>query len=583
MTRKTILLPALAAVCLSCTEADKISHVDIPDEIGEGSALSVPAVRIIDVRTDGFTANWEQVSDALQYEYVFDEGDTLFTQETNLIFSGLEVNTEHNLTMRALPREESGRTASKYVHVNVVTSEILPLDSPALTAGSTFSSTTVISWEPIPGAAEYEWTLASGGETVQSGRTSFTFVTFKGLAEGREYRFEARAIPQDGAERSPSAASGLDFTPVSDGSETLLFSDLKAGSDAISFDVYANSGQYYWYDIIPLAQYREFADEQSYLQAVLNSLEAEVKVLTDGGTSSADAWAETLHSGSQNVVFPAYASLSYSITVFGMNLEGQITTEVTRQEMTTPSDLDSDGPSYKSEGDWFGQSVFLGTNPTTSLGVKRSGTNVASLKYLLYSSAGFKNTFGSELTAEVIDQVRSYVAENGNEYDSDAIAEINSSAGKTGYYSNRTPGTGYTAIALASNTDGAKILCINSITMRSTTDENRWLTYAFSSIGSTAFTVKISIADGLDAVSGKFFIGDYDEVTASYSKAQYRDLVLSQGRDLTSDETNALRSGGSVSVSESGLVSGKSYIAGFAATNSTGDTTVTMTGKVTMK
>lgn len=587
---KALLVASLAftGMMLSC-QKQKEALILIPEDQGQGSHIDIPGIRIIDVKTDRFTANWKMVQDALEYEYIFNGGDTLYTRDTSLIFRDLKVDTEYILRMRALPRKESGRLASGYVSVNIVTSEVQPLDSPDVVAGSTYTSTSVMSWDIVPNAATYSWTLSysdpgTSEETIADrGETYQNYITLKGLIENRQYFFSVIAVPEDVQNYTPSSPTKISFTPKSDGSAKLLFSNFATTSDAVSFNIFANAGQYYWYEIIPKTQYDKYGSDETYLSSITSELESKAQALIDAGTSKADAWAQILQSGSKNVVQPAFACLTYSIAIFGMDLDGKVTTAFTRKEMTTPSDLDSDGPAYKSAGDWFEQSMFLGNDPTTSIGVKRIGQSVAEVKYLLYSTSGFIKKYGSDLTQSALDMIIEYVEENGNESSEDVLAKINSASGSTGYYSNRTPGTGYTIVSLAKNETGKQILQVSSITTRSSKEENRWLTYGFRSIGSNSFIVQLKLASGIDAVSGKFLVANYDEITSKYSKADYPALVLSQGRDMTAEEVSAISAQGKVDITQNDLTSGSSYFIGFAITNSAGDVTVTTTGKLTTK
>ena len=569
MKKLTLFLISLGALA-ACAEVELGPTIAVPEDQGEGSTIDAPGVRIIDVRTDGFTANWRMVTDALEYEYVFDEDEPAVTRDTVLIFTGLEVDTEHILKIKANPRVESGRLPSPYVSVNVVTNEITTLDAPNLTAGSTYSSISVISWSVVPLADRYEWELSNG----ESGTTTKTFVTFSGLLEGRGYTLKVRSIPADEVSYNISDWAEISFTPVNDGSATLLSSSFSATSDAISFNVFASSGQYYWYDVIPLLEYNSYESEEAYLEA----LKAEVKALADeqvaAGKDEQEAWSAVLKSGSANIVCPAYASLSYSIALVGFDLGGNVTTELLRKELTTPADLDSDGPEYKSEGDWFSQTVMLGTSdPTSYVYFKRIGTDVVSLRYLLYTTVKFVKSYGEEMTQDVVNQLISKCEESGSEASETALEKINSSAGYTAGYSGRLAGTSYTVIALATNSAGEQILAVNSITTRSTTAENNWISYALTSKGSDTFNLKVKILEGQDAVAGSYYIAPYSEVSGTWARSQYGTLLEQSGTAMDADQISSLCENGYCLLSPTGLTAETQYIIIASVTNSLGDTT----------
>ena len=571
MSRRFIYVFALLALLSSCALTEEDPTIAIPERQDSGTCIDAPGVRIIDVKTDGFTANWHKVSDALEYEYIFDEQEAVVTRDTNLVFTGLAVDTEHILKMRALPREETGRLASKQVVVNVTTSQILPLDMPNLAIGSSFSSIAIISWDVVKDAVSYEWTLGELKDT-----TTKTFVTFEGLVEGQEYTLAVRALSPDQAQNTDSDASTLSFIPVNDGSAKVKISNLSCTSDAVQFNIFASQAQYYWYEMIPKVKALGYDSEEAWLESVKASLDESAAALQTGGKSVSDSYAEVLKSGSTTVQLPACSSLSYSIIVFAMDLAGNVS-DMSVSDVTTPADLDSDGPSYASEGDWFSQSAMLGSTASTAstyIYFKRKGTGVASVQYALFTTSKFVKTYGEEVTDDVANQLVEYLTANGTAATAEALEKINSDSGYTAGYSKREPGTSYTLAALATNEAGEQILCVNSVKTRLTTAENNWISYALNTRSTSEFVLKVSIADGLDAVSGKFYYAVNADITAQYSRADYRSLVLENGTELSSDQISELNANGYTYVTVSGLESATSYFVGTAITDSVGDTTV---------
>ncbi|MCR5003287.1 MAG: hypothetical protein K5984_02865 [Bacteroidales bacterium] len=583
-TRKIYILAVMAAGILAFSSCGKEESdeptIKVPDEQAAGSQVDAPGVRIIDVKTNGFTANWKKVTDALNYEYSLDGGEVLTTTDTNIVFTGLETETEHVFEILANPRTESGRLQSNSVSVTVVTSEIAALDMPDVVLGTVSTNITVASWGVVPEAAGYEWTL--GDET---GTTEKTYITFAGLIADREYTLKVRSLTSDETSRTNSEWTEVTFTPTNDGSEKMYFSNFTATSDGISFNVYANSGQYYWYDIIPMIEYGKYTSEEEYITAVKENITTKVNALISSGKDSETAYASVLKSGSANIVEGVYQSLSYSVALFQMDLAGNIVGDVTRVEIKTPSDLDTDGPEYASEGDWFEQTMMLGVNtsypPTTYVAFRRTGTGVVAINYSLYTTSNFYKQFGTNLDEEALGKIKDAIISGSTASDSQ-LEKVNGTGYNAGY-TNRTPGTSYTLAALATNTAGEQILAINSVTTRTTTAENNWITYALKSTTASSYIIRMNLADGIDIVSGKFFNGNYDDVYNTYSRAQYRDLFLTQGTDLTDAQIQELNANGYIDITVSGLDSGTGYIAGFAATNSTGDTTTKNSGKITTK
>lgn len=563
----------------SCGSKNLGPTIPIPEGQGEGSAIDAPGVRIIDVKTDAFTANWKMVADALEYEYVFDDGKVSVTRDTTLTFEGLEADSEHVFRICAVPRKESGRLRSEEVVVHVLTSEVLPLDSPALALGTATTGTTVISWGVVPDAESYEWEL---GE--QKGSTFKTFLVFQGLLEGNKYLLRVRAVASDSAVKASSDWAEIEFTPVRDGSEKMYFSNFNATCDAISFNVYANKGQYYLYDIIPLVKYNTYESQQEYIASLKAGIDAQAEVLIAAGKTTQEAYAEVLKSGSANVLHGAFASLTYMVTVFGMDLAGNISTEITSKQLVTPATLDSDGPAYEEKGDWFKQTLMLGSTDATSttyVYFNRKGTGVTDVKYLLYTTAKFTKTFGETLDQDAINQIKSTVTSSGATASETALEKINSSAGYTAGYSGREPGTSYTVVALATNEYSETKLAVNSIRTRSTTEKNNWISYSLKSRSTTDFTIAVVLDGSLDAVAGGFYYAPLSEVTSQYTRAQYRELVLSKATPLTAQQLSELNTNGSTNITVTGLDSATQYFVGSYATDSVDDTTVLTSSVIT--
>ena len=587
--KKTLLYISAAVTFLSalsgCKQEELGPTIPIPEDKGRETRIDAPSVKIIDVKTDGFTAQWDQIADAMNYEYTFDQDDPALTTETSIRFSGLAVNTEHTLTIRATPRAESGRLPSDFVSVNVVTCEVGALDKPALIAGSTYTSITVISWDVVQNATAYEYSLDGAAPDT----TTKTFWTKKGLFEGKQYTLKVRALSGDSDRFSDSEAAEITFTPTDDGSGEIFFSGFHATSDAVNFNVYANAGQYYWYDLTPAAVYYRAESKEAFVDSLKGIITAKAQALVDKGVSKPDAFARVLHSGSADVTLGAYASLSYLVTAFGMDLDGNIVGDVNFTPLTTPADLDTDGPTYIGPGGWFTQTIMLGSTDslaTRYLSFRRKGTGVVDVRYLLYTTDKFKSTFdmNGDLTADVLNRVKEAAMENGAVATETALEKINSENGYQAGYTNRVPGTSYTLAALATNDKGEQILAINSITMRSSTKPNKWLGYKLTATTTTSITLRLTLEAGMNAVSGKLYYGPYDETTAKYAKSDYPDLVMEKGTDLTDAQIQELCQKGYIStVTTVEQSDTDGYIAIFTLTNSTENTAVVNSGRIKTK
>lgn len=571
---------AAAAVLValsSCAGKELGPTIPVPSDQSEGSSIDAPSISIIDVKTDGFTAVWDIVSDAKYYEYSFDGGETMQTEGTLLQFSGLEVDTEHIFRMRAMPRTESGRLPSSYVSVNVITSEIQPLDMPALKTGSSSTTMTVISWGAVPGAIGYEW-MMEGRDTVFTDRL---FLTLEGLSDGEGYIVRVRSIAAgDNTQKTDSDWAEISFTAFNDGSEVLSFSNFTATSDGISFDVYGGASQYWWYEIIPKTEYLRYNSHEEYLDSVKSKLSTQVEELSARMTSR-EAWASVLKSGSAAVNEGAWASLHYMVTVFGMDLEGNFTTSTQPRELITPSDSESDGPSYIPSATWFSQTLSLGTatsdtsktSPTKYISIVRKGTGIEEVFYKTFSTSSFIKNYGQEMDDEAVSKLQNDLMTSGAQADSSIIAKINSTSGCTTGSGNKEPGTGYTVAALATSKNGAKALCVNSIRTRTSVSDNCWLRFSFSRTQSS-LTINTNLKDGLDAVSAKYLFGLTSDITGQYSRIRYKEAVISIGTDMTDSQISSFNENGRVALKFEGLEANTLYTAIVMVTNSCGDVTL---------
>lgn len=582
MKARTYILAAIAAMLAACAPEELGPTIPVPDNGLEDRLLETPGVRIIDASTTSFKADWKKVPGALEYEYSFSaagkdgEAEKSVTRDTVLVFSGLEPDCEYSLSLKALPRAESPRLPSRSVTVSIVTNRISKLEAPAPRKGSAFSSMCAFTWGDIAHAECYEWEIEG---SPRKGTSIRNFVTVPGLVAGKQYTLRVRALPAEGqADYLASDYGELPFTPESDGSSEVFFDNFTAPFDAICFDVMANAGQYYWYDVIPLSRFQKYASEQEYFDDVKAALDSKADALIAGGMLVTDAYASLLKSGAARIIEPAYSGMAYSVAYAVIDLYGNLVTPFSRKELTTAAEAPVTGPSYREGGDWFDISLDLGKgtapeyNPNCYFSVTRTGRDVVSVKTAMYVTSTFTRVYGEELTEESLNELRSLLNSKESSAD-DIIARINN-GGATGGYSGLTPGESYTIACLARNNAGEEKLCIESITLRNTAGSLNWVTlkiYDSKNITSSSFKVIIRIDDGFEASSVRFYKGVYSEISASYTPAQYPELIASGASSLAASATTKLNDNRYVVISSStGLTPATKYLVGIEVTSTEG-------------
>ena len=382
---------------------------------GGKAVIDQPQVLVSEVTTSGFTLRWDAVANAGAYVYTFNGGEATEISERQIAFHDLERQKEYVVAVKALPKFADEYAESPYTYVHVITDDLEQLPQPEITLGCAYASKTVISWTESPEAAAYEYTLGDQTYTT-TGRT----ITLSGLEKGRDYTFTVRAMTSDATRFTNSAPAELAFTTSTEDIPTLLIAPTQVISDAVEFQIYATSEETYFYDVIAASTFAKY-DPATIVESYRNQI---LEYAASQEVSIQLVLASMLKAGTQTLQVPGLVSeLSYVIFAFGMDLKGNITSDLSYATFRTTADGYSDGPNYGGS-DWFSQNLYisnayasLGYNSTNSVWTTWNGVGVAAIRYRTLPTETFRQIFPDVNDTEAIkaflkDENYSYAAED---------------------------------------------------------------------------------------------------------------------------------------------------------------------------
>lgn len=471
-----------AGLAVSCMK----DSVDGPQS---GNRLPGPKAVVSDLACDSFKVSWDAVTDAWSYTYVFNGGDTLTTRNTSVVFSGLEPDSEYELSIRSDAGINGNRRNSNFVNLRVVTGDVTVLDTPEPVLVAAYMSKTIFSWSPVSGASSYRYSV--GG---YSGTVTKCTVELSGFEASTDYVFELTAVSDDKYVNDSNTAK-LNFTtrPSSEDIPQIIFSHVETGADYSKFNVYALPDFHYLYFCWPETYLTGMTDTEIrdlYLELWLQSLE-------DSKVDVAVGVSEYAYAGTASYVADKLCpELTYRVGVFGVDKSGKAVTPL--YGCTTKTIAENSSPVPDIAGaNWFMQALMLPTgtgtsNPTNCVGLFWIGRDIVSVRSLMTSTRSYRNYFDAspELFME-------YVREEGTVTDDrEALSEINSDKGFTAVYQGLESATSYTVGTLAVNADNETAFFVNSLPTRSSTDYTVWATV---SLGRSAkYPTESSLEASLD-------------------------------------------------------------------------------------
>lgn len=539
---------------------------------GGKAAIDQPQVLVSELTTSGFTLRWNAVENAGSYRYTFNDGEETEITDRQISFSDLERQKEYVVAIKALPKFANEYTESPYTYVHVVTDDLEQLPKPGITLGCAYASKTIVSWTEVPEAAAYEYTIGA-----QTYTTSERTVAISGLEKSREYTIAVRAMTGDATRFTNSEAAELSFTTSDGDVPTLLIAPTHVISDAVEFQIYATSDQTYYYEVMAastFAKYDPATIAETYRKAILDyaaSQDVSIQLVL----------ASMLKSGTQTLQLTGLTSeLSYVIFAFGMDLKGNITTDLCATTFRTTAEGYSDGPNYGGS-DWFQQNFYItnayagitGYGWTNSVWTNWAGQDVARIRYRTLPTDSFRQIFPDEndtaaITAFLKEEDYAYEAE-------EAILTLVNSGGSMSV----TPaeaGTSYTLAALATSSGGEETLCVNSVTTKASEEALSWFladAATNAAYGPTYSTVA-GVMKGVDVAKVRICLFE-TAALQGVPTSQYADVVANRGTDLPAEYIAYINGNGFALIynEQAGIRPSTSYTFLATATNSVGDTT----------
>ena len=511
---------ALAGLC-ACSSDDDAA------ETGSGlQPVAQPQIIVSDLTTTGFTLRWEAVDDAGSYVYTFDGGSETSTTGCRLEFNSLERQKEYVVAVKACPRDPAEYTESPFTYIHVLTDDLEQLPQPKITLGSAYASKTVISWTEVPEAELYE----------------LSFVT-----------------------------SDADVPPLVIAPTTII-------SDAVAFDIYASSDETYYYEILPATTFAKYSPEE-LMTAFQTYI---VEYAKKQGISLQLAMASMLKSGTQSLQMTGLTpELSYVIFAFGMDLRGNITSNLSSTQFKTTADGYSAGPNYGGS-DWFTQRFYItnaylaltGYGWTNSVWTHWKGDDVTDVRYRTLTTKLFNQVFSDPYDQQAI---AAFLKDPnyGVQFNPELLsATVNSADGYNGLTEGVSAGTSYTLLTLATSSSGAETVCVNSVTTKTSTAAAAWFAAAASTnanYGPTHNTVA-GVMKGIDIATVRYAIFKQSAL-ANVSTDNYPAVIEEFGHDLKEEYLPYINGNGFAILftGESGVTPETTYVFMATATNTVGD------------
>lgn len=531
----------IMSVALAVLHAAAGCSTKEPGPEASGYVLAQPDVRVKAVTPDSFSLQWDLVENAASYTYSLNGADECTVFSRDVSFSGLENHTEYVISLRADASGDGPYVSSDYTYVHVFTDELLPLSTPEPVLGCAYASRTVISWQNVEGASEYEYSI--NGKTL---RTADSKVSVTGLEKSSEYRFTVKAISAEPQRRTDSPDAELAFTTSSSDMPSYLIVPTDVVADAVAYDIYAVAGDLYYYDVVPAYLLNRLSEQEiidSYHQAILDYAKEQ-------GISLQLALASVLKSGTSSLTKTGLTSeMSYAIIAFGMTLSGEVTSGLSHAVFKTKALGASDGPNFGGSK-WFSQTYFLSNsylaagyswmNSVVSLWM---GQDVEAIRYRTLPTSSFRQIFPDPSDTEAI---KAFLRDDRYSYPGSEAHLIgtNSNNGCL-LITAASAGVSYTLSTLATSSSGEETLCVNSITTKTDMSDKTW--FAATATTNTSYgpvhnTIGCGMK-GVDVVKVRYALFK-SSVLASSQVSSYPALVEQFGRDVVEENIQYVNGGG---------------------------------------
>lgn len=155
--------------------------------------LDTPVLSVSDINTNGFTVNWNEVSDAGSYEYSVNGSPAVAVDDLKAVLTGLTAATEYTVTVRAVPAvsDQGSYVASDWAQIKATTNGLIVLGAPVLKSENVLATQFTVKWEAVEHAGSYMVSL-NGGEFISVSGNSRTFTD---LSTETAYTVKVKAVP----------------------------------------------------------------------------------------------------------------------------------------------------------------------------------------------------------------------------------------------------------------------------------------------------------------------------------------------------------------------------------------------------
>ena len=532
---------AAASVAAGCVK-DAVEAASVP--------LPEPEVVVSDITCTSFKVSWKYVTDAGAYTYTFNGGEETETRDNSLVFSELSPNQSYTFAVRANAGSNGSYTASKFVNLRVTTEDYSSLSAPEPTLVAAYMSKTIIQWNSVYGATEYEYSVGPF-----SGKTETCSVEIGGLEGATEYVFEIKALSDDEyVTESPVAQLKFTTSPESEDIPQTIMAHVETGSDYCQFNVYAVADTRYLYFGVPTSYFAKYTDTQirdNYLKGFIAALE-------EAGYSISSGIQQYSYTGTASFIeTPLYPQMSYYIVAFGLNTDGQATTPLYKFETKTLAEEASPVPDVTG-ADWFSQNLFHRTygayNASNSLWVTWKGTDVVEFYELMTSTRSYKLYFDSDPSL-----FRKYVKAKGTKItDAESIEYVNSASGfGTRFSGTIKSATSYTLGAMAINSANDTTFVVNSLPTKASASYYDWARIILGAADSDASSITGVFQFAYDDESGdlnlqmksvRYCFCKLSELSG-VSTDHAAEIVASRGTDLSQANIDIMNLTGKFSLS----------------------------------
>ncbi len=198
--------------------------------------LSIPTSVTASSTSNSVTVSWSAVSGATSYD-VSVNGDVRNTTSTSYTYIGLTSGTTYSYAVRA---KNSGGSSGYSSSQSIVTNATSIPSLPTGIAATATSSTLIIYWNVVSGAASYD--VSVNGDVRNTTSASYTYT---GLSAGTTYSYAVRAKNNDGSSSYSSTQSitTIPSTPtgvIASATDNTVTISWSAVSGATSYDVSVN-------------------------------------------------------------------------------------------------------------------------------------------------------------------------------------------------------------------------------------------------------------------------------------------------------------------------------------------------------